>query len=440
MVKIEENPDFLHLEEIVKNVLLVKDEGVIKLLCAAVIGTRLSAQPIWLFLVAGSGGGKTEFILALSKVKGIYFLSSLTKNTFISGQKRAGKQTSLLKQDEMQDAILTFKDFTTVLTINKDEKQEIMGQLREIYDGSYKKGFGTGEAIEWTGKIGLIAGVTSVIHSQRDWYAVMGERFIMYSLKQPGRIEATKRAFDNTGLMKQYQEEMQNAFAKFLNDQLEIPEKLPKIEQDLEDEILKLSEFTTRARSIIEREKYAAKNIQFVHEKEMPTRFASQLRVIASALMVINKGEFLTDRDKNILYKLALDSIPSQRRIVLKQLIYYKTVDTKGLALKLRMETPTVRIALDDLNVLNIIKRYSGTKRSDEWEMEPNYRSLLAEYEDIRLTDEILTEYHLDKEISEDDLNIAMETSQAFDEYTPSKENAPTEGEKRPEKPANQSF
>jgi len=39
--------------------------------------------------------------------------------------------------------MLLFKDFTTVLEKQKDERREIIAQLREIYDGFYSKKFGT---------------------------------------------------------------------------------------------------------------------------------------------------------------------------------------------------------------------------------------------------------------------------------------------------------
>ena len=170
--------EFKKLEQLVKDIYLIADPGVIKFLCCCIISHRLPADPTWSFLVSPPSGGKTELLNCLTKVKGIYPLSSLTPHTFLSGQKRAGKETSLLTR--LQNAILTFKDFTTVLSMQPDARNELYGQFREIYDGKMSKEFGTGETKTWKGKISFLAGVTTEIHLARELYSSMGERFALY--------------------------------------------------------------------------------------------------------------------------------------------------------------------------------------------------------------------------------------------------------------------
>src|SRR3990167_8987190 len=90
------SPGYNQIVEAMHDSYLITDPGIIKLLCAAVIANRLPKAPVWLMVVAGSGTGKTEFLMALRKVKGYIPISELTVNTFISGMKRNDVETSLL--------------------------------------------------------------------------------------------------------------------------------------------------------------------------------------------------------------------------------------------------------------------------------------------------------------------------------------------------------
>ena len=201
---------FKTLQETINRWLLIRDMGIIKVLAGAVIANRLNADAVCLFIVAASGGAKTELIRGLNKVEGIYPVSDLTPQTFLSGDK--GQKNASLLLRLRADTILTLKDFTTVLTMHRDKRHAILSQLREIYDGYYRKEFGTGESKTWEGKMGFIAGVTSVIDNHQSVFQVLGERFIQYRPTQPDAIALAKKAIANNGGEKVMREEIQNAF------------------------------------------------------------------------------------------------------------------------------------------------------------------------------------------------------------------------------------
>ena len=117
---------------------------------------------------------------------GVWPLSSLTPQTLLSGFERKGEPASLLLQIG-EFGILAFKDLTTVLTMHREARAQIIGQLREVADGKTEKSFGNGLRVAWEGKLGLIAGVTPVIDEQHTFLAVMGERFLLYRLPEVGR-------------------------------------------------------------------------------------------------------------------------------------------------------------------------------------------------------------------------------------------------------------
>ena len=380
---------FKKIHDLMHDFYLIEDEGIIKLLCAAVVANRLPFDPVWLFLVAPSGGGKTEMIIAVNKVLGIYPISSLTSKTLISGFQRKGEETSLLFK--VKNGIFTFKDFTSILSLHQEERKEVMGQFREIYDGSLNKSFGTGQEIRWRGKIGLIAGVTTIIHVARDLYAAMGERFVMYSPVIPDRKKMAERAMNNVEIIKEKREEIKDTFENYLDKEIGIPVEFPKTPEHIFEEIRDLAEFSTRARSPVDRDwRSSQKEITFVHTPEMPTRFAAQLITLTKAFMVMNNGK-VEDLDRHILYKVALDSITSTRRKVLQELTRYNTVKTSGVATVLNYPTSTTRRWLEDLNALEMVDRVK-VPGGDSWKIKDEYRKIVEKFEGIKTLDTELTE------------------------------------------------
>src|SRR5262249_51717452 len=134
-------------------------------------------------------------IRALERVPGTYFLSDLTARTFASGLDTHGADPSLLAR--LHDEVLLFKDFTTALEMHREERQAILAQLREIYDGRFDKPWGTGKELHWQGRLGFIAGVTPIIDSHHSVMAVLGERFVMLRVEQPARQQMATKALEN---------------------------------------------------------------------------------------------------------------------------------------------------------------------------------------------------------------------------------------------------
>lgn len=414
------------LEKILRDTYIIVDPGIIRVICASVISNRIEKlDPIWLFIVAASGGGKTEFINALSGAKKIIPVSSLTSRTFISGAKVAADKDDPSLLFRANFGIITIKDFTTYLSMGRDERQEIMAQFREIYDGSYNKIFGTGENITWEGKIGLIAGCTYAIYSMREMYSQMGERFIMYAIKQPDRNEVTYKAIDNALDIREKREEIKKIVANYLDNEIHVPDldNLPKINDDLKKELVELSELATRARSPVNRNwRSPQQEIISVDPLEMPTRFASQLIGLATGLMIMNendgKSSILTEIDKNILYKISLDSISFMRRKVLQELTRYEKVETSGLATEINLPTSVVNKQLQELNVLGLCERIKGQGRgnADSWELKQPYRAILERFEGIEmLNHDLISSKDLEMLTTEEELLIAAENNKTYD-------------------------
>jgi hypothetical protein len=140
-------------------------DEIIDIALATHIANRFNADPMWMMIIGPPSNAKTEILRAFQRLESIYFLSSVTPQTFISGQnttvgkgkKTRKKNVSLLP--ELTGKTLILIDFTTILSMRHEPPDEILSQLREIYDGRIDKGFGTGATISWEGKIGVNSGM-----------------------------------------------------------------------------------------------------------------------------------------------------------------------------------------------------------------------------------------------------------------------------------------
>src|SRR5439155_22693644 len=78
------------------------------------------------------------------------------------------------------------KDFTTVLKMPRQDRDKILGDLRDIYDGSFSKAFGTRGTVRYDSHFNLVAAVTNTIEDYYTVQSVLGQRFIMVRSSFPG--------------------------------------------------------------------------------------------------------------------------------------------------------------------------------------------------------------------------------------------------------------
>jgi hypothetical protein len=393
--------------------LLLKDRNIMKALIATIIANQMNGDPNWLFVVGQSSGGKSELIQALNDITSngkalIVPISDLTINAFASGQKKVGKETSLLHRIP-PGGILSFKDFTSMISKNHEAKQEIYKQLREIYDGSYVKHTGTGDNVTWKGKVGAIAGATEVVYEHQEEFSAMGDRFLMYSLIQPDRKEVTEFVMSDARINANRDEErkyMRHCVKIFVERIMQTMDtENITLKKEVKQDIQTVADFCTRVRSGVIVDERKSHIIRFVPSIEMPMRMLHQLINLAKAFVVIRKAEptilgghnpegFLTVEETNIIYKIAFDSMPIKRRMALKLLAKYtQGVTTKGLAVAINYQTDVVKAWLAQLNALGVITRdaQSHGNQGDKWFLRDEFREIMVKFDNIKVTTEALS-------------------------------------------------
>lgn len=343
----------------------LQDPYLLEVILAAVLANRLPGDPLWLLVVAAPSSAKTEILRALSKVPFIYPLSSLTAQTFLSGQKGT-KDASLLPR--LSNRVLVMKDFGTVLTLYREARAEIFAQLREIYDGSFSKAYGTGQEKRWEGRVGFVAGVTEAIDSQQTVHSVLGERFLLFRPDSEERQDIARRALRNAGTEIQMRQELSGAMQGFfagLERNGAGPVGVPKT---VEDVIVVLADLTAKGRAGVPRDGYS-RTILYQPQAEVPARLAKQLVTLGRGLAMLVGNSEIGTRELAILRKVALDSMLRQRVKVISALYQqpeWAWMTTQEVMGATQVPVRTCKELLEDTWVLGMVERDVGGEEDQD--------------------------------------------------------------------------
>jgi hypothetical protein len=369
------------LELRVRRWLLVTDHALIPVLVGAVLAHRLDGDPVWLLNVAPPGGTKSELLRALYGYPSVYPLSELTAKTFASGlEVPGGADPSLLNR--LTNEILVLKDFTSVLTMRREDRQTILAQLREIYDGRYDKTWGTGRELHWEGRVGFVAGVTPIIDGHQAAMSVLGERFVLLRPVMPDRKQLAIAALKSRGREREMRQDLATAMHGFLAAR---GSTVPDASAAVLDRVATVADFITRARSGVQRDGYK-RELEYAPEPEAPTRFAKVLLSLGSGIALAYDSPEVTDRELRLVLRVALDCLPLIRHRVIAALVDGAIMSdadgrlsTSEIAGTAQFSSTTVRRALEDLQALDVVVCHkTGTGKADEWELGERWRDVFC--------------------------------------------------------------
>jgi len=354
------------VKDIYKSWLYLEDTDFIDIVLAVAISEKEAGEPLWLFIIAPPGSTKTEIVRSFSG-DNFYTLDDLTSHTFISGLAFGKKDRTIRDLLPLLDKkILLMKDFTVVLDKNKDERKEILGQLRGIYDGYYEKKFGTkATKISYESRFGFIAGVTPVI--DRYWKVMqqLGERFLKYRIHLD-RKKATAKAYENSGKELRMRAEIQYCVKSFLKG-LNLQRKIKFPDEKYKNALVEMADFIATARTPVSG---GDEEFEYIPEPELPTRLIKQLKKLAICLARVHKKEEVEDEEIEIVRKVCLDTIPPDRLLVMEVIKKGILPDAEMIADKIGMTQGKTRIILENLERLKLIDiktRVEGKNRINEY-------------------------------------------------------------------------
>jgi len=358
----EEYPLTLFKENI-KKWLHIEDEEVLEVVLAGIIGEKIGGDPLWLFLIAPPGGSKTELLRSFTGDYSFH-LSDMTSKTLVSGLMLGTGKARKKIQDllpMLDGKVLIFKDFTTILEKSRDERNEIIAQFRECYDGSFAKKVGTAdETIRYESRFGLIAGVTPIIDKHWKVMQQLGERFLKIRWKEDSD-KVTKRSRENEGLEKPMRKELIENSNKFIEglDFSVIPEF---DDSKFGDRISLIAKFIAVARTPISLSNNSEEFFyEYIPMPEMPTRLVKQLKKLAKCLALIRGKKEVTDEEMKVLIRVAKDTIPPDRLAVLETIKTFEKQELLGcprakIYRTLKIPETSTRRVLEQLKMLDLVK------------------------------------------------------------------------------------
>jgi len=282
--------------------LYLTDTYRIDLILAAVVSNQArNTKPLWIFTVGQSGDGKSELVGALKDYPDVIFVDQISANTLATGKTYKGKKVPDLGE-ELHDSskILIFSDLATLKSINKDEKNEIWGQFRELYDGKVNKRTGNDTKTLYENcHVTLIACTTPDIKEEYSIHNQLGTREFSYDIEShfdddDEKMNRATEHMEKEALMKCELQEIIQSFlgtCKFNKDIIITSEMMEWIRTKCKE----LSLF--RATASFESR---TGELRGYASKEVPTRLAQQFTLLYKSLKSIEK-DYPDDRFKHIV-------------------------------------------------------------------------------------------------------------------------------------------
>lgn len=379
------------LNTIYRELFHIEDEAIIPLLASVIINAKTSLPPVWMYLIGASSGGKSAALSAFGKVPFLTQVSDFTPNTLLSGAKSKETETSLLKKLG-NNFVIVMKDFTTILSKSEETQEQLMAQLREVYDGHITKFTGLGDVIEWGNKSKpsravFVMAATEAIYKAQEKFSDMGSRGVNYVLNDQDRVSTTRMALKKTEGFDTTLSSIQDRFKDFILEKLKtMPERFPELSEELTNNIIEVSDFVTEARSIVLRDYRGVKSLAL--SAEYPMRVAKQLTAVAKVATWLSGGTLPEVLEKGI-YKMAVDCIPKQTKLALKVLAKYYRCDSGGVGREINYHPKRAEEWIDNLNMFGIVKRVKIDKK-EYWQMEDKPREIIRKYFGVEMSGQFL--------------------------------------------------
>src|SRR5881394_3705794 len=285
---------------------------------------QFGGDPLWLMVIGGSGGAKTETVCALASV-----------------------QAHMISTISSEAALLTAS------TPKKPTKEATGGVLREIHDGHWQRrvGFEGGRVLEWHGHLTIVAACTTAWDFAHAVVASMGDRFVILRMdtnSDAQRLQAAGQAWANLGREAEMRAELRDAVQHVVRSAL--PLNGFYLSGREADYLNQLAAFVTRCRTAVEGN-YRGEPVQ-AHVSEAPGRLIKQLGQLLRGAISI--GMPRTDAFA-LVRRCAFDSMPPLRLRLLKALAGQGQQTVSTLADWLNQVWTTTKNHLQALVLLGLV-------------------------------------------------------------------------------------
>jgi hypothetical protein len=354
---------------------------------AVAASERLPGDPVWLMVVSGSGNAKTETVQATGGL-GAHVVSTISSDGALLSatpqRQRSTSATGGLLRKIGNHGILVIKDFTSILSADRNVRGTVLAALREIHDGRWVRNVGSdgGRTLQWEGRLTVIAACTTAWDQAHTVIATMGDRFVLIrSDSHKGRVASGLRAMRNTGRETQMRKEMADAVAGLVAN-IDTTNVYALSEED-ENILVKAANLVTLARTGVELN-YKGDVID-AHAPEMPTRFVKQLTQIMRGGLAIGMGRLQARR---LAIRCARDSMPPLRLAVLRDIA--ENPGSRVAEVRWRLQKPwaTLDRILQALHMLSLLTYEEEEDEREDGTTKRVWRYSLADGVDLAVLDD----------------------------------------------------
>lgn len=325
----------------------------IDVVLATVISYAMKGDPIWLIFFGASGDLKSSIVTCFEKESFCIKLDNLTPNTLASGKIDAPDLGHDLQQSSH---LLIIPDLATLVSKNQDQKNEIWGQLRTLYDGYINKKTGSGVNKEYENcHVTLVACATNIICDEILIHAQLGTRDFMFDTGSDVSSidDKVERAYLNVGKEQEIRDEIQKVIHDFLIyhpiKEHPISEPMKKFLKEKSKELSIL-----RASGSVDRNSRELLNVVV---PEVPTRLIKQFKKLYFALKSLDV-DYPDEKCKDIISHVVSSSGNRIRSRVLSILKDKRDwCNIQDLHLKTKLSRSVVKQQLEVLWNIGILEK-----------------------------------------------------------------------------------
>jgi hypothetical protein len=360
-------------------------------------------DPVWVMFLSGSGNAKTEMVQSLSGIRAEVTSAISSAGALLSATAKKDKAADatgglLPKLHDEGIGILVLKDFTTILSMNRNVREEVISALREVHDGYYKRNVGVdgGKTLTWKGRLVVIGACTTAYDRAYAVISVMGNRFVLVRIdseNDASREEFGLQSIANLGSEKTMRRSLAETVAAVLAGSGE-PAQLTQAEGLV---LVRAANLATKVRTAVESD-YRG-DVEDAHAPEAPTRFVKQLAQIV-------RGSIAIGIDRAQAMKLAIrcarDSLPPMRLAILGDLNgagYFQQSTAADVAKRIDKPRTSVDRQLQALHALGLATVKPNTSPWD-YSLKPGVNPKVLDPESCP---EMLVQAHRDIEKRESD-------------------------------------
>ena len=297
-----------NLEELYKRLkkwLYLPHTEQIDLVLAVALSTFSDDKPLWLFLVSSSGNSKSEIVKTLDGLPYVRKVDTITPNTLASGKEDVPDLGSELTG---KHTLLLFTDLASLTSLSSDQKKQIWGQFRNLYDGEIYKDTGSGVNKKYENcYVTMLACGTSSIKDDFHINQQLGTREILYGI--PSRYEDDRHKMKAALTHKGYEELMKKELSAAMQGYLAQKEFDPTIDlpEHIIDFLMRKAMKLKILRAPVSSTDWYSGELQANAEPETPTRLIQQFSLLYRCLHSL-EDDYDDDKFKGIIENIIRSS------------------------------------------------------------------------------------------------------------------------------------